>query len=71
MKFPGHYDMKQLKDQLFFSMHQLLHDSMCFLYKQEEITYEDLLSATSEAEMEWTESKSPSELKVQVLRRKE
>ena len=30
---------------------------MCFLYKQEEITYEDLLSATQEAEMEWTESK--------------
>ena len=30
---------------------------MQFLYKQEEITYEDLLSATREAEMEWTESK--------------
>ena len=28
-----------------------------FLYKQEEITYNDLLSATREAEMEWTESK--------------
>ena len=28
-----------------------------FLYKQEETTYEDLLSATCEAEMEWMESK--------------
>ena len=38
-------------------MHQHLHDSMHFLYKQEEVTYDDLLSATREAEMEWTESK--------------
>ena len=30
---------------------------MHFLYKQEEMTYEDLLSVTWEAEMEWTESK--------------
>ena len=57
MKFPGHYNRKQLRDQLFFGMHQQLHDSMCFLYTQEEVTYEDLLSATREAEMEWTESK--------------
>ena len=46
MKFPGHYEKKQLKDQLIFGMHQHLHDSMHFLYKQEEKTYEDLLSAT-------------------------
>ena len=38
-------------------MHQHLHDSMYFLYKQEETTYEDLLSATHEAEMDWMESK--------------
>ena len=55
-KFAGHYDRKQLKDQLFFGTHQYLHDSICFLYKQE-VTYEDLLSATRQAEMEWTESK--------------
>ena len=30
---------------------------MQFLNKQEEITSEDLLSATREAKMEWTESK--------------
>ena len=57
MKFPGHYDRKQLKDQLFSGIHQHLHDSMQFFYKQEEITYEDLLLATRQAEMEWTESK--------------
>ena len=38
-------------------MHQHLHNSMHFLYKQEETTYKDLLSATHEAEMELTESK--------------
>ena len=38
-------------------MHQHLHDSMSFLYKQEETTYEDLLSVTHEAETEWTESR--------------
>ena len=56
MKFPGHYDRKQLKDQLFFGMHHHLCDSMHFHYKQEEVTFEDLLSATQEAEMDWTES---------------
>ena len=30
---------------------------MYFLYKQEDMTYEGLLSATREAETEWTESK--------------
>ena len=44
--FPGCYDRKQLVDWLFFGMHQHLCDSMCFLYKQEETMYENLLSAT-------------------------
>ena len=55
-KLPGHYDRKQLKDWLFFGMHQHLHNSMHFLYKQEEMMYKDL-SATHEAETEWMESK--------------
>ena len=42
----------QLKDQLFFGIHQHSCDSMHFLYKQEETTYEDLLSPTHEAETE-------------------
>ena len=45
-KFPGCYDRKQLKDWLFFGIHQHLCDSMHFCYKQEETTCEDLLSAT-------------------------
>ena len=36
-KFPGGYDRKQLKDKLFFGMHQHLYVSMHFLYKQEEM----------------------------------
>ena len=50
-KFPGCYDRKQLKDWLYFGMHQHLCDSMHFLCKQEETRYEDLLSAAHEAEM--------------------
>ena len=66
-KFPSCYDRKQLKDQLFFVKHQDLHDSMQFLYKQEEIMYEDLLSATREAEMEWTESKISARVKSVIV----
>ena len=54
-KFPDRYDHKQLKDRLFYGMHQHLRDSMRFLYKQESISYEDLLVATRGAETEWTE----------------
>ena len=57
-KFPDRYDHRQLKDHLFYGMHQHLRDSMWFLYKQEMTTYEDLLVATREAETEWTENKS-------------
>ena len=62
-KFPGHYERKQLKDQLFFGMHQHLHNYIHFLYKQEETIYEDLLSATHETETEWTESKVSARFK--------
>ena len=57
-KFQDQYDHRQLKDCLFYGMHQHLRDSMRFLYKQETTTYEDLLVATREAETEWTENKS-------------
>ena len=53
-KFPGKYDMKQLKDRLFYSMSQHLHDSMRFLYTG----YEELLEASQEAEGEWTDNKT-------------
>ena len=35
---------------LFFAMHQHLCDSMHFLYKHQETTYEDLLSATQKGQ---------------------
>ena len=54
-KFPDRYDRKQ-----FYGMHQHLRDSMRFLYRQEPISYENLLIATREAETEWTENKSIS-----------
>ena len=57
-KFPGCCERKQLKKkQLFFGMHQHLCNSMHFLYKQEETTYEALLSDTHEAETQWMQSK--------------
>ena len=59
-KFPC---QKQLKDRLFFGIHQHLHDSMLFLYKQGQTMYESLLSATQEAETEQTESKVSARFK--------
>ena len=56
-KFPGKYDMKQLKDRLFYGMSQHLRDSMRFLYKKETTGYEELLEASQEAEGEWTDNK--------------
>ena len=52
------YDHKQLKDRLFYGMHQYLRDSMRCLYKQETVSYKDLLVATQEAETQWMENKS-------------
>ena len=56
-KFPGKYDIKQLKDRLFYGMSQHLQDSMHFLYKKEDTSYEELLEASQEAKGKWTESK--------------
>ena len=39
-------------------MNQHLHDSMHFLCKKEETSYEELLEASQEAEGEWTENKT-------------
>ena len=43
-KIPGWYDEKILKEHLFHDMHQNLHDSIWFCYKQEEITYAKFFS---------------------------
>ena len=57
-KFPGKYDMKQLKDHLFYGMSQHLCDSMRFLYKKDTTGYEELLEASQEAKGEWTDNKT-------------
>ena len=57
-KFLGKYDIKQLKDRLLYGMSQHLCDSMQFLYKKDETSYEELLEASQEAEGEWTENKT-------------
>ena len=44
-------------------MHQHLHESVHFHYKQEKTTNESLMSATHEAETEWTESKVSARVK--------
>ena len=57
--YPGRYDLKILKERLFYGMTQHLRDSMRYLYKEVDTTYESLLSAATEAEAEWLESKNP------------
>ena len=57
-RFLGKYDMKQLKDHLFYGMSQHLCDSMRFLYKKDTTGYEELLEASQEAEGEWTDNKT-------------
>ena len=39
-KFPDKYDVKQFKDRLFYGMSQHLRDSMNFLHKKVETSYE-------------------------------
>ena len=46
-----------LKERLFYGMTQHLRDSMRYLYKQDETTYDELLLTAKEAECEWLEHK--------------
>ena len=59
-KFPDKYQTKDLKDRLFHRMYPHIHESMRFLYKKPEVTYEELLSKTLEAEKDFCSSKSTS-----------
>ena len=65
-KFPGKYDMKQLKDHLFYGISQHLHDSMRFLYKKDTTGYEELLEASQEAKGKWTDNKTVQVKNVQA-----
>ena len=55
--FPDRYKEEQLKERLFHGVNQQTRDSMRFLYTKESTTYESLLAAIKEAEIEWMESK--------------
>ena len=51
-RFPGRYAAVQLKDRFFSGMHDKMHDSMQFLYTQDDCSFSKLLKAamTTEAE---------------------
>ena len=65
-RFPGHYDRKQLKDQLFFGMHQHLHNSTHFLYKNKKRQHMKICCLPPERE-KWTEQKVRSLLRVKGM----
>ena len=56
--FPQRYGQEQLRERLFHGMNQQTRDSMRFLYTKETTTYDTLLAAIKEAEIEWLESKN-------------
>ena len=59
-KSPDHYQTKDLKDCLFHGMNQHIHELMRFLYKKSEVSNEDFLSETLEAEKDCSEPKGVS-----------
>ena len=56
--FPDRYGDAQLKERLFFGMIAGLRNATRYVYKQPDASYEVLLKATKEAELEFTESRS-------------
>ena len=58
--FPERYGGAQLKEKLYFGMIPGLRNATRYLFKQEDTTYEELLDAAKEAELEFTESKGAS-----------
>ena len=55
--YPGRYTEEMLKEHLFYGMTQHLRNSMRYLYKQENTTYDELLQSAKEAESEWIDNK--------------
>ena len=53
--FLQRYREEHLKERLFHGVNQQTRDSMRFLYSKSSTTYDTLLSAIKEAEIEWTE----------------
>ena len=61
--FPGRYQEEHLKERLFHGVNQQTRDSMRFLYSKTSTTYDTLLSAIKEAEIEWLESRGQARMK--------
>ena len=61
--FPQRYGQEQLKEWLFHGLNQQTRDSMQFLYTKDTTTYDTLLAAIKEAEIEWLESKNQIRMK--------
>ena len=65
--FPGRYQEEHLEERLFHGVNQQTRDSMRFLYSRANTTYDALLSAIKEAEIEWMESKGQARMKSTVI----
>ena len=65
--FPERYKEEQLKERLFHGVNQQTRDSMRFLYTKATTTYESLLAAIKEAEIEWMESKGQFRMKAATV----
>ena len=63
-KFPDRYQMTDLKDRLFHGMHPNIRESMCFLYKKLEVSYEEFLSETLEVEKDCSDGKMTASAKI-------
>ena len=55
--YPGRYTKDILKEQMFYGMTQHLRNSMRYLYKKPDTTYEELMMSAKEAEAEWIDNK--------------
>ena len=56
--------MTDLKDRLFHGMHPNIRESMHFLYKKPEVSYEEFLSETLEAEKDCSNGKMTASAKI-------
>ena len=63
-KFPDRYQTTDLKDRLFHGMHPNIRESMRFLYKKPEVSYEEFLSETLEAEKDCSDGKTTTSAKI-------
>ena len=56
--YPIRYTKDILKERLFYGMTQHLRNSMRYLYKKSDTTYEELMMSAKEAEAEWIDNRT-------------